>query len=161
VYGPKALACIAGLPPTLASRCIPVTMFRAAPGSVRAARALGPDAGEWQSLRDDLHALALEWGREWLDPADRAGVGPEGIANRDRELWQPLLALAALVQECGVKGLLPLVQRHAKGVIDANRDDAVPEADEVLLEVFVELVKRGACPTAGEVLAGAKQRDQS
>src|SRR5262249_8067223 len=30
VYGPKALACVAGLPPALASRCIPVTMFRAA-----------------------------------------------------------------------------------------------------------------------------------
>ncbi len=33
VFGPKALACIAGLPPALASRAIPITMFRAAPGS--------------------------------------------------------------------------------------------------------------------------------
>ena len=31
VYGPKALACIAGLPPALASRCIPVTMFSRGP----------------------------------------------------------------------------------------------------------------------------------
>ncbi len=39
MYGPKALACVAGLPPALASRCIPLMMFRArrAPPSRRGA----------------------------------------------------------------------------------------------------------------------------
>ena len=47
VYGPKALACIAGLPPTLASRSITLMMFRAGPGSPNpgAASTQNPSAG--------------------------------------------------------------------------------------------------------------------
>ena len=62
VYGPKALACIAGLPPALASRCIMVTMFRAAPRSEKPRRRIDADPSGWQRLRDDLHALAMEHG---------------------------------------------------------------------------------------------------
>ena len=43
VFGPKALACIAGLPPALSSRAIGVTMFRAAPGSDKPRRRVNGD----------------------------------------------------------------------------------------------------------------------
>src|SRR5262249_2445623 len=118
VFGPKALACIAGLPPALSSRCIPVMMFRAAPGSEKPKRSLGGDGGEWALLRDDLHALALEWGREWLDLAGLPDVVPAEITNRDPALWHPPLALAALVPESGSSGLLSLVPEHALATVD-------------------------------------------
>jgi len=38
VFGPKAMTCVAGLPPALASRSISVRMFRAAPGSPKPRR---------------------------------------------------------------------------------------------------------------------------
>ncbi len=72
MYGPKALACIAGLPPALASRCIPVMMFRAGPDFPKPKRRIDADPQVWQGLRDDLHALALEHGATWLALSQRA-----------------------------------------------------------------------------------------
>jgi hypothetical protein len=159
VYGPKALACIAGLPPALASRCIPVTMFRAGPDSPKPRRRIDAAPEQWQLLRDDLHSLALEHGTTWLDLARRPDVCPPGIDGRSYELWQPLLALAWWVESHGAQGLLDLVRRHALTTIDAGREDAVPEADEVLLELLTEAVRAGQTPTAGELLARARDRD--
>jgi hypothetical protein len=51
------------------------------------------------------------------------------------------------------------VQRHALQSIDAGKDDAVPEADECLLELLAEAVQNGQTPTAGELLAMAQERD--
>jgi hypothetical protein len=161
VYGPKALACIAGLPPALASRCIPVMMFRAGPDSPKPRRRIDADPAEWWRLRDDLHALALEYGATWPDLAGRTDVCPAGIDGRSYELWQPLLALAGWVQENGADGLLPLMQQHAQATVETAKDDQVPDADEVLLEVMTEFVKCGSQPTPGEILARARDRDAS
>jgi hypothetical protein len=159
VYGPKALACIAGLPPALASRCIPVMMFRAAPDSPKPRRRIDADPAGWQSLRDNLHALALEHGATWLELAQRTDVCPAGADGRSYELWQPLLALAAWVEGHGADGLLRLMQRHALAIVEAGKDDQVPEADEVLLEVLTEQVRCGNQPTPGNILSTAKERD--
>jgi hypothetical protein len=159
VYGPKALACVAGLPPALASRCIPLTMFRAGPESPKPARRIDADPAGWQALRDDLHALALEHGPSWLGLAGRADVCPKGVNGRAHELWQPVLALAAWVESHGAVGLLGLVQRHALAAVEADKDDAVPEADETLLEILAACVRAGDNPTPGEILTAAKERD--
>src|SRR6516164_10108058 len=103
VYGPKALACIAGLPPALASRCIPVVMFRAEKGSLKPKRRIDADPEGWRRLRDDLYALALEHGADWLGLAQRADVCPSGLDGRSYELWQPLLALAAWFEGHGAE----------------------------------------------------------
>ncbi len=66
VYGPKALACIAGLPPALATRCIHIAMFRSGPNSEKPRRRIDDAPNEWQRLRDELHVLALEHGSTWL-----------------------------------------------------------------------------------------------
>jgi hypothetical protein len=160
VFGPKALACIAGLPPTLASRCISVPMFRSPGNSSKPKRRLDADPGGWQALRDDLHALALEYGPTWVDLATRADVVPTGIAGRSYELWQPLLALAGWLQDRGADGLLGLLQQHALSRLASDRDDAVPEADEVLLELLAEAVRESRPPTPGELLKAAKERDE-
>ncbi len=83
---------------------------------------------------------ALEHGRTWLELADRSDVVPAELAGRDFELWQPLLAIAAWLQDSGADGLLELVQGHAIAACDSARDLAVPESDELLLRLLAERV---------------------
>jgi hypothetical protein len=159
VYGPKAIACIAGVPPVLATRCITVMMFRAGPDSPKPKRRIDAEPTEWQSLRDEMHSLALVHGPAWLELSRQLAVCPQGIHGRNFELWQPLLALASWIESHGADGLLQLVQQHALGTIDAGRDDQIPEADEILLELMTEAVRAGEWPTPGELLAKAQDRD--
>jgi len=158
VFGPKALACIGGLPPALASRCITVAMFRAGPGSDKPRRRLDDDGG-WPTLRDHLHVMALDNGTTWLELAGRQDVCPAGINGRDYELWQPLLGLAAFIESHGEGGLLATMQAYALASIDKARDDAVPDQDENLLELLGLKVRQNFAPTPGELLAEAQQRD--
>lgn len=158
VYGPKALACIAGLPPALASRAIPVMMFRSPPGSDKPRRRIDAEPQRWQQLRDDLHSLALEHGPAWLELPGRTDVCP-AMSGRDYELWQPLLSLAAWMESHGAEGLLALMQEHALAAIDDNRDDATPDHDETLLRLLADAVRGGEAPTAAELLAAAARDD--
>ena len=159
VFGPKSLACISPLPPALASRCIPVTMFRAAPGSEKPRRRIDGDPAGWQRLRDDLHALALEYGPDFLGMPDRADVCPAGIDGRHYELWQPLLCLAAWIEAHGARGLLGLLQEHALKSIDSGRDESTPDCDEALLRLLAEAVRFGERPTPGEILRKAQEAE--
>jgi len=161
VFGPKALACIAGLPPPLASRCISLMMFRAGPLSPKPQRRIDADPTSWQRTRDDLHILALEYGPTMLELVQRADVCPTGIYGRAFELWQPLLALAFWIQSHGAAGLLSLMQKHALDSIDATRDDQIPEVDETLLEILTEAVKGGEWLTPGDILSRAQERDSN
>lgn len=155
VFGPKALACIVGLPPALASRCIPIMMFRAAPDSPKPRRRIDAEPQLWQAIRDDLHAMALDHGRDWLVLSQRHDVCP-AMHGRDFELWQPLLALAAWFEGHGARGLLNLLQRYALLSIEANRDDQTPNADETLLGLLTDEIRSGNAPTAGEILDKAR-----
>jgi hypothetical protein len=158
VYGPKALACIAGLSPALASRAIPVTMFRSPPGSEKPRRRIDANPEHWQGLRDSLHALALEHGPTWLELPQRTDVCPM-MSGRDYELWQPLLALASWIESHGARGLLALLQEHAMATIDAGRDDATPDADETLLRILADEIRAGMVPTPGSILEKAQAVD--
>lgn len=158
VFGPKALACIAGLPPALASRAIAVTMFRAPPGSEKPRRRIDADAAGWQRLRDDLHSMALECGPVWLELAKRTDVCPR-MSGRDFELWQPLLALAWWIESHGARGLLELLQAHALQTIDDSRDDQTPDLDETLLRILADKRRESESPTPGEILKAAQEAD--
>jgi hypothetical protein len=156
VFGPKALACIAGLPTALASRCISLTMFRAPPDSDKPRLRIDADSAGWQTLQDDLHSLALEHGATWLDLAQRTDVCP-AMSGRDFEMWQPLLALAAWIESHGANGLRGLVEAHALSTIESGRDDQTPDADETLLRILANALRNGERQTPGEILAKAKQ----
>lgn len=162
-FGPKALACIGSLPESLASRCIRIGMFRSAPDSDKPRRRLDADPASWQAVRDDLHALALEYGPTWLGLANRPDVVPTSFGGRDYELWQPLLALAAWLDERGFGDLWQGVQEHAAGTIEADRDDQTPDLDEILLRLLAEAVLNGehARLEPGELLRRAKERDEA
>ncbi|MBN2448002.1 MAG: hypothetical protein JXO22_14825 [Phycisphaerae bacterium] len=161
VYGPKALAAIASLPEALASRCIRVSMFRAAADSPKQRRRLDEQPGLWAGIRDDLHALALEHGTTWLELVGRHDVVPDAVAGRDYELWQPLMALAVWLESCGASGLLRVIQDHAEHVIESNQTDAVPESDELLLRLLAGHVVCGTARTlkAGDLLKQARDTD--
>lgn len=158
VYGPKVLACISGLPPALASRCIAMTMFRAGPGSDKPRRRIDGDCRGWQRLRDDLHALALEHGPTWLELPERLEVCPR-MSGRDFELWQPILSIASWLDESGAKGLLGVMQEHALATIDAGRDDQTPDQDETLLRLLAEMVRLGERPQPGDILTKAQEAE--
>jgi len=159
VYGPKALAGIAGLPAALASRCLSIRMFRAAPDSPKPRRRIDAAPDTWRQLRDDLHALALSNGSAWLTAAERTDVCPP-MTGRDFELWQPLLALAAWIEEGGAAGLLALMQRHALASIEGAQEDQTPDTDETLLKLLAEDLRAGATPTPGEILTKAQAAEQ-
>jgi hypothetical protein len=158
VFGCKALACIAGLPPALASRAIGLTMFRAAPGSEKPRRRIDGDPAGWQRLRDDLHALALEHGSTWLALPKQTDVCP-AMSGRDFELWQPLLSLGAWLEEHGAGGLLALMQAHAMQTIDGGRDEQTPDQDETLLRLLAERRTNLETPQAREILEAARTLD--
>jgi len=155
VYGPKAIAGISGLPAALASRCVKIMMFRAGKHSPKPKRRIDPNAKIWSDLRDDLHAMALTMGASFIRIA--AWQSPcKDLNGRDLEVWQPLLAMAKLVEEAGATGLLEIVEKHALRCIQSVNEDVVPESDEILLRLLsgkVEDSQQGI--TAGELLIAA------
>ncbi len=158
VFGPKALACVRGLPEALSSRCIPVMMFRAGKDSPKPRRHIDGQAERWRTLRADLHAMALEYGPDFLDLAARGHVCP-AMSGRQYELWQPLLALASWVEDHGAKGLLALMQGFATASNESAEEEQTPDCDEVLLRALAELVRAGQSPIAKEVLEKAQQEE--
>jgi hypothetical protein len=158
VYGPKALACIAGLPAALASRCIPVTMFRAPPGSDKPKRRIDGEPEVWQQLRDDLHGFSLENGSTWIELAQRTEVCPS-LTGRDYELWQPLLAIADWIESHGAHGLRELVEAYALTAIDGGKDDQLPEFDTALLRQLADMLRNGERPRASDILAQVRQSE--
>jgi hypothetical protein len=150
VYGPKAIACINGVPPTLQTRCIEITTQRAGRDSPRPKRSM--EMTDWQSMRDDLHVMSLDHGDDWLNAASRRDVG-QSINGRDYELWQPLLAMASWLESAGVDGLLYTIESYAAESIDSASSLRTPEADEILLRTLADIWHRH--PTATEILATA------
>ena len=160
VFGPKALACINELPATLASRCLSVPMFRSPPGSKKPRLRVEADAPRWKMLRDALHILAMEHGSEWLALPARQDVVPE-MSGRNFELWQPLLSIAAWLEDRGARGMLDLLRKHATMLIESSREAATPPDDEALLQALARAVGSGIAPTAGELLATVQDAEPS
>ena len=161
VYTPKAVASIGRLPEALASRCIHIGMFRAAVNSEKPRRRLDAEPGKWATIRDGLHALALEHGQTWVALADRVDVVPADFAGRDFELWQPLLALAGWLDEAGVSGLLELVSEHARSTVEGSREESVSDTDELVLRLLAAHVQAGTHDRvkAGDLLREAQEHD--
>lgn len=158
VYGLKAIAGISGLPPALASRCIRIMMFRAAKNSPVPKRRIGADVQIWADIRDDLHALALANGTTFID-LSQWPPECEGLNGRELEVWQPILAMAGWVDNAGAGGLLGIMKDYALKCVEYSNDDAVPEADEILLRILKEQLRDKPWGiTAGELLEKAKDK---
>jgi hypothetical protein len=93
VFGPKALAGLGKLPPTLASRCIRIELKRRRRDEPVEDFFPGDLADETAELRRQLEA----WAKASLDALTAAR--PErvdGLRDRTTEVWRPLLAIAEL-----------------------------------------------------------------
>jgi len=132
VYGPKAMACIAGLQNALASRCIPIMMFRAPSDSPVIKRRETDFQSQFAQLRDDLHALALCYGQAIIEQG-RVPFSPEGLSARDYEIWQPLYDIACFIENHGISGLTSELIQFAQLLASENQADSVSETDEMIL----------------------------
>jgi hypothetical protein len=93
VFGPKVLVGLGSLPDTVSSRCIHVRLERKLPGDQverRNRRVVRADAGD---LRDWLESWA---GRDAAALEGLEPVLPEGLGDREADIWEPLLAIAEL-----------------------------------------------------------------
>ena len=90
-------------------------------------------------LRDDLHCMALAYGTQLTAMAGWQ-PGCEHLNGRNLELWLPILAMASLVEEAGVDGLVAKVERHAIKSIESVHEDAIPEVDEILLRTLKQML---------------------
>ena len=115
VYGPKALACIAGLPPALASRTVQVMMFRAPPDSVKPKRRIDEDLeGLFEATPRAPEQLDQHLQRELaMLPDPPPGVSPQDLPDDWLEEYGPE-RVAIMVED----GKLPLEHAEAKALAD-------------------------------------------
>ena len=159
VYGPKAIAAISELPPALTSRCIRILMQRAPKGSEKISRRIGEQSKRFQEQVDDLHAFALCYGPRFIELAGDFSMS-KGMSGRETEVWQPMLALARLVETGGQNGLVSLIRKHADRAILESTADTVPEADDVVLQIAFKHASKGERFTPGDLLGDAKIENQ-
>jgi hypothetical protein len=151
-FGPVVLGCIKGLPPALSSRCITVRMMRASKGDAQVSRGLDDTPAEAAAVLDALHCWAIEYAYD----AMACPVPPSTLANRDAELWGPLLRI---VTHTGDADAVTLLVDHAERMTAAAADDATPEYDGLMMTALYRLRRQGEKPTAGEVLERARAID--
>jgi hypothetical protein len=90
-YCAVALAGLGGLPDTILTRSVVVRMRRRAPSEVVCAFRRREHGPEGHDLRGRLEA----WATEVIDRVTGAWPDiPEGITDRDADVWEPLLAVA-------------------------------------------------------------------
>ena len=92
-YCAVALAGLGWLPDTLLSRCVIIRMRRRKPS--RKARAISSSDG--RAGRPRLERWLAAWASETSDSIEAAIPGlvlPDGIEDRDADVWEPLIAIA-------------------------------------------------------------------
>ncbi|MCA9295127.1 MAG: DUF3631 domain-containing protein [Phycisphaerales bacterium] len=101
LFGPKAIACIETLPPTLASRCITIPMARKPPNAT-----LPQPLHSSDQLRDNLYQFALTFGPQIAELASsNSTMNGTDLANREADLFGPLLTIAKFLEERGAHGM--------------------------------------------------------
>jgi Protein of unknown function (DUF3631) len=113
-FGAKAIAGIGQLPDTVADRSIPVRLRRRAPGE----RIEEFFEEEWEEDAKPIAnglAGALASKRDKL--ASARPIRPDGISDRAKDAWKPLLAIADLAG-----GEWPARARHAAQVLCGHRE---------------------------------------
>jgi len=104
VYGPKCLASIRGLGDTTEDRCISIVMTKPPQEDTRQNQIIDPLDPDWATIRNGFYQLPLRQAGDTLTGLDTSRL-PGWLRARDRELWLPLLSLAALVDDESGLGL--------------------------------------------------------
>ena len=156
-FSPKAFISINHPTKALLERSIQIMMFRAPKGL---AEAMDHPSDEfyqpyWARLRDGLHTFALSYAGEFLEMPSGHDVTPRDMMSRQREVWGPLLRIAAVMDRiAGTSHLKTLTDLIAIVASDSEMQ-AVTETDERLLKALWKLHTLGKDTSPKAVLAQA------
>lgn len=141
VYAPLALAAIRSVNGTTEDRCIPLVLTRGLdPAHINAE--VDPADDTFTTIRSGCYRLLLT---RWpaVQEAVAALTPPDWLVARARELWKPLLAIAAVAdQESGLeitRDLLRLARDHV-----ADREDLSDEGAALMEELTERLDGHGS-----------------
>lgn len=112
VYSPKILASIAPLDNVLGSRCISILMQPTSKTEI-AGGVVKQDSPRWQEIRDMLYPFLFRKWRTIQQSYDELG-NEAGLANRDWEIWRPILALARVLSGRIYENMLKLAIEKAE-----------------------------------------------
>jgi hypothetical protein len=126
VYAPLALAAIRTVNGVTEDRCLPLVLQRGLDGA-RVNAEVDPRAPVFGAIRAGCYRLLLARWRT-VRQAYRTIALPDWLSGRARELWKPLLAVAAAAEDGAlVPELLALAREHV-----ADRDALSAEGDALL-----------------------------
>jgi hypothetical protein len=136
VYAPLALAAIRSVNGTTEDRCIPLVLTRGLdPAHINAE--VDPADHVFTTIRSGCYRLLLTRSRAVREAAEALTL-PDWLVARARELWKPLLTIAAVVdQESGLettRDLLRLAREHV-----ADREDLSDEGAALMDELTERL----------------------
>ena len=140
VYAPKILASIRGLEDVLESRCILITMLRTT--TSKGNLAISEQGEDWAGARHELYSFALTHHRP-LKAIYEKDSSLRFLANRDNELWLPLLSLAKLLEQQGVAGLLDRVKAYALASTRRAEGSTLSGWEQALLLALHQLTELG------------------
>jgi hypothetical protein len=140
VYAPKILASIRGLEDVLESRCILITMLRTI--TSKGNLTVSEQGEDWAAVRHELYSLALTH-HPPLKAIYEKDDSLRFLANRDNELWLPLLSLAKLLEERGVVGLLDRVKAYALASTRRSEGSTLSDWEQALLLALHQLTDSG------------------
>lgn len=120
VYGPKAIAGIGDLPPTVADRSIIIRMKRRAPGEpIEKFRS--------RVAKAEAQSIVLDWSTVDIDPIAEV---PDELNDRAADSWEPLLAVAA-----AAGGPWPSMARLAAVALGSDEDAPASIGMRLLAEI--------------------------
>jgi hypothetical protein len=134
-FSPKMFANITGIDEVLETRCIVIQTQRSANHTLTRTE-VQIDNPEFQQIRDILFVFMMRHWRDIKQAYDET-TDAEGIADRDWELWRPILALASYF---GGENLVAKMNALAlEGIADKILDNA-DSHENLLIESLTPLV---------------------
>jgi len=156
VYSPKALANIEGIGDIMADRAIFVYMVKCRDPRI-VNKELRPENPVWRRVKDKLYAFALTHWKEVRELAE-TDWGEEEFIGRTKELWNPILAMAAFLERHGIGPLLERMKAYAKEKEEQRiLDERVENVDMLVLRYLVKRVERGGWYALTDLIEGLKE----
>jgi len=151
VYSPKAIANIKGLEDVLEDRTITIILKRGKNPQIINSE-IRPEQPFWQQTRDMLYLFYMERFSELgeLNECSELG-GEDGLNERERELWKPILALAKYFNQ-RFNGLYDRIKEFAKRKVKEKLVENMTETgDYLLVQTLLETVQTEAYYKVKEV----------
>lgn len=153
VYSPKVFGGTMAIDRILGDRVIPLMLARKDKDATVEEFSRTQHVGSLHQTRDKLHILMLEQAKE-VSERIVEGIQWNGVTDRDRELWTPILILAAffddyylaqLADDAPVEAsnLLTAKMRKlaAESVIERQARDRIDQVEVVIIEAILEYIQ--------------------